>query len=261
MSTWRRIKTATRYKLNFALEILLGFAWGLGLLVFTAIVDPVTLRGAIGTANYVSFLLIGIAFQSYYSAAIWGSPWEIQNELTTGQAEFTFASPVSRYSYMLSYSISQAIVNTVFQLLPMFAMSMLFIGSFPSLSAIGLTLVSIVLTFLVMCQVGVMMSCLLLIFKNISSLMSFVNFLMQVATGMFAPLQLMPNELKMIAFVIPLTHGMDLSRHFIMGTNTIWSVGLELGALAIFLVAFTAISIFLVSYVEKKAKGEGLSLA
>jgi ABC-type multidrug transport system permease subunit len=71
----------------------------------------------------------------------------------------------------------------------------------------------------------------------------------------------MPNELKVLAFAIPLTHGMDLARHFIVGSNTIWSVEIEFGALIVFLILLTLVARFSVSYVERKAKVEGLSLA
>jgi ABC-2 type transport system permease protein len=261
MSTWRRIKSITRYKVNFALELLMSFAWGFGLLVFVPLIDPAKLQSAVGSSNYFTFLLIGVAFQAYQSAAIWGSPWEIQGELNTGQIEYTFASPVSRYSYILSYSLSQAIVATVFDLLPMFAIGMLALGRAPTPASLVLMFLAIFLCFLVLCQIGVMLSCALLVFKNISAIMGLMNFLFQVATGMFVPLQFMPNEFKLLAFCIPLTHGIDLARHAIMDTSTIWPVEIEIGALMLFLALFTLIARLVVARVEGKAKREGLSLA
>jgi len=261
MSTWRRIKSITRYRFNFALSIIMSFVWSLGLLIFTLIADASVLRDSIGTANYFSFMLIGIAFQSYYGSALWGSPNEIQNELTTGQIEYTFASPVSRYSYMLSYAFSDALVATVFSLLPMFAIGTLFTGVVPSLSGVFMTLVVLLLTFLVFCQIGVLNSCVLLVFRNISAFMGVMNFLFQIASGMFVPIQLMPNELKVLSSAIPLTHGIDLVRHFLIGSTTIWSVELEIGALVFFLIAFTILAKLAVAYVERKAKTVGLSLA
>lgn len=260
LSTWRRIKTITRYKMNFILEVLMSFAWGFGLLIFSFIIDPTRFASSIGT-NYFSFLIIGVAFQAYTGAAVWGSPYEVQSELTTGQVEYTFASPVQMYYYMLSYSISQALIGTVFDILPMFAIGAIFAQNLPSLTSILMALFTIVLTFLVLSQLGVIITCLLLIFKNVSALNSFLNFLFQVATGMLVPIQFMPNELKVLAFAIPLTHGMDLARHFIVGSNTIWSVEIEFGALIVSLILLTLVARFSVSYVERKAKVEGLSLA
>jgi len=88
-----------------------------------------------------------------------------------------------------------------------------------------------------------------------------MNFLFQIGSGMFVPIQFMPDELKMVSFTIPLTHGIDLARHFLIGSNVVWSVEVELAALLFFLVLFTALAKASVSYVEKKAKTQGLSLA
>ncbi|MBO3763040.1 MAG: ABC transporter permease [Candidatus Brockarchaeota archaeon] len=254
------MKTITRYKMNFILEVLMSFVWGFGLLIFSFVIDPARFASSIGT-NYFSFLIVGIAFQAYTGAAVWGSPYEVQSELTTGQVEYTFASPVKMYYYMLSYSISQALIGTVFDILPMFTIGAIFAQNLPSLTSLLMALFSIILTFLVLSQLGVIITCLLLIFKNVSALNSFLNFLFQVATGMLVPIQFMPKELKALAFVIPLTHGMDLTRHFVIGSNTIWSIEVEFSALVIFLILLTLVAKFSVSYVEKKAKIEGLSLA
>jgi len=260
MSSWRRIKEITRYKVNFALDTAMNFVWGLGLLVFAAVADTAKLQSTIGSTNYPIFLLIGVAFQAYQGASTYGS-WEIHDELTKGQIEYTFASPVSRYFYILSYSLSQAIIGTIFSLLPMFCIAALFSGGLPSPLAITMTCISVILTFLVLCQIGVIISSALLILKNVSAIMSIFNFLLQIATGMFVPVQFMPEPIKALAFVIPLTHGIDLARHFILGTSTIWPVEVELGALVTLLIVLGALAKFSISYLERKAKVEGLSLA
>ena len=170
-------------------------------------------------------------------------------------------SPVSRYAYMLSYVFSDAVVATLFQVAPMSIIAVLFSPVSLSLSGMVPSLAVIALTFLVFCQIGVLFSCALLLFKNVTALGSFMNFLFQFGTGMFVPLQLMPEAFKSVAFVIPLTQGMDLTRHFLIGSNTVWPVELELGALVFFFVAFAVLARFAVSYVENKAKTEGLSVA
>jgi len=259
MSSWRRIKEITRYKVNFALETVMNFVWGLGVLVFAAVIDPGKLQDTIGSTNYPLFLLIGVAFQAYTGASTYGA-WEIHDELTKGQIEYTFASPVSRYSYILSHSLSQAIVGTIFSLLPMFAIAALFMG-LPSPWAMAMASISVILTFLALCQIGVMISSTLLVLKNVSAIMSIFNFLQQVVTGMLVPVQFLPEPMKALAYVIPFTHGMDLARHFILGTTTIWPVEVELGALVALLIVLSALAKLTTSYLERKAKREGLSLA
>jgi ABC-type uncharacterized transport system permease subunit len=261
MVTWRRIKEIKRYKVNFVLETVMSFVWGLtNYVIFAFLTDPTKLRNTIGITNYPLFLLIGIAFQAYQTASIWGA-WEIQGELMRGQIEYTFASPVSRYSYMLSHSLSQAIIGTIFNLLPMFAIVGIFSGILPAPAALLMTCISVILTFLVLCQIGVIITSATLILKNVSAIMQVLNFLLQMASGMLLPVQFMPEPVKVLAFILPMTHGIDLARHFILGTSTIWPVEVELGALVALLLVFGVLAKFSTSYLERKAKREGLSMA
>ncbi len=260
MAVWRRIKGITRYKLNFILDFAMSFIWGIGLMIFGFVIDPAKLGGTIGSSNYFIFMLVGIAFQNFQGASTWGA-WEIRDELTRGQIEYTFASPVSRYLYILSNSFSQAVVGALFGVIPMFAIAFIFLGSIPSPLIILMVCVTLVLTLFALCQLGVIMSSAILIFKDVSAVMSILNFLFQIATGMFVPVQLMPEPLKMLAFLIPMTHGIDLARHFIMGSNTIWPVEVEFGMLIIMLVVFGLLARVATSFLERKAKREGLALA
>ncbi|MDW8034716.1 MAG: ABC transporter permease, partial [Nitrososphaerota archaeon] len=226
-------------------------------MIFEFIIDPAKLN-SIGGSNYAVFLLIGVAFQHYQSAAI-SVAWEIKGELTKGQIEYTFASPVSRYVYMLSSSVSQAIVGTLFGIIPMFAIAFILLGSLPIPLSLLMACLTLFLTFFALCQIGVMMSSAILLLKDVSAVMSILNFLFQITTGMFVPLQFMPDPLKILAFLIPLSHGIDLSRHFIMGTSTVWPVELEVIMLLVLTLLFGILAKFSTSYLERKAKKDGLS--
>ncbi|MGQ9513904.1 MAG: hypothetical protein ACUVTL_02460 [Thermoproteota archaeon] len=71
----------------------------------------------------------------------------------------------------------------------------------------------------------------------------------------------MPNAIKAVAFALPLTHGIDLSRHFIMGTDTIWPIEVEFGALLTFLILLSLLAKLATSYLKRRVKKEGLALA
>jgi len=91
--------------------------------------------------------------------------------------------------------------------------------------------------------------------------MEIYNFLLQIATGMYVPVQFMPEPIKALASVIPMTHGIDLARHFILGTTTIWPIEVELGCLVALLIVFGTLAKLSTSYLERRAKIEGLSMA
>jgi len=77
-------------------------------------------------------------------------------------------------------------------------------------------------------------------------------------SGMFVPIQILPTPLQIIGFSIPVTFGMDLLRHYIMGTFTIFNPIYEWIILIVQLALLSLIAKFVVSYLESKAKEEGL---
>jgi ABC-2 type transport system permease protein len=77
-------------------------------------------------------------------------------------------------------------------------------------------------------------------------------------SGMLVPIQILPTPLQIIGFSIPVTFGMDLLRHYIMGTFTIFNHIHEWIILIVQLALLSLIAKFVVSYLESKAKEEGL---
>jgi len=85
------------------------------------------------------------------------------------------------------------------------------------------------------------------------------NFGFQMLTGMFIPLQILPPALRTIGIVaLPHSFGMDLLRHYVMGTRTVialpyeWAVLLDQVALCGLLAQLT------VRRLERTARDQGL---
>ena len=80
MAVWRDWLTLTRYKLNFVFELFTSALFGLGMLLLALAFDSEMLLRTIGTSNYVSFMILGIAYQSWQGVALWGAAEMFRNE-------------------------------------------------------------------------------------------------------------------------------------------------------------------------------------
>lgn len=257
MAVWRNFLTLTRYKVNFLFSIVTSALWGVGMLLFSLAFDSLMLGRTVGTTNYVAFIVFGISFQCWQGTALWGASSMLQGELNSGQIDYTFTCPFSRYWYIVSNIAALAVQDSLF-FLPMFCIGLWLASTTLTIQGLLLGLVSTALSVAALVQWGVIFAALTLRYRQITAIFSFFNFIIQMLSGMFIPIQILPVPLQIIGFSVPVTLGMDLLRHYIMGTFTILNPMHEWVALIAQLILLSLIAKFTVSYLEGKAKEEGL---
>ena len=97
MAVWRNWLSLKRYKLNFVFEILTSTLFGFGMLLISLAFDASLLERTLGTRDYASFMIIGVAYQSWQGIALWGAAEMFRNELGSGQIDYTFSCPCWRW--------------------------------------------------------------------------------------------------------------------------------------------------------------------
>ncbi|MCS7119600.1 MAG: ABC transporter permease [Nitrososphaerota archaeon] len=257
MAVWRNLLTLTRYKVNFLFSIITSALWAAGMLLFSLAFDSIMLGRNVGTTNYVAFIVFGISFQSWQGTALWGAANMLQNELGTGQIEYTFTCPFSRYRYIVSNVAALAVQDSIF-FLPMFCFGLWLANTTLTIHGLLLGLASTILSVAALVQWGVIFAALTLRYRQVTAVFSFFNFTIQMFSGMFIPLQILPAPLQIIGFSVPVTFGMDLLRHYVMETFTIFNPMHEWVALLVQLALLSMTAKFVVSYLEGKAKEKGL---
>ncbi len=257
MAVWRELLTLTRYKANFIFEILSSLLFGFGVLIFGVAFDSSLLARTVGSANYIAFFTLGVSFQSWQSIALWRAAGMFQGELSTGQVDYTFSCPFSRYWYIVSNIGASAFLETVF-FVPMLCVGLWFTKETITVSGLLLGLAATLLSVAALAQLGTIFASLVLRYRQVTAIFSFFNFAFQMLTGMFVPFQLLPLPLQVIGYVMPQTFGMDLLRHYVMRTTLIMAVEYEWISLFIVVLALSLIAKMATSYLERTAKEQGL---
>ena len=257
MAVWRNLLTLTRYKANFIFEILTSALFGFGMLILAVAFDTNLLGNTVGSTNYVAFIILGISYQSWRGTALWGAANMFRGELSTGQIDYTFTCPFSRYFYIVSNIAASSVQSTVF-FLPMFCVGLYF--TMETLTPLGLLLglAATIVSVAALAQLGAIFASLVLRYREVTAIFGFFNFAFQMLTGMFVPFQLLPLPLQIIGYCLPITFGMDLMRHYVMETIPIMPITYEWTALFIELAALALIAKLAVLYLEKTAKEQGL---
>jgi len=257
MAVWRNFLTLTRYKANFLFSILTSALFGLGSLIFALALDASLLERTVGSTNYVAFFIFGVCFQSWQGTALWGASSMFQNELGSGQIDYTFSCPFSRYWYIVSNIAASALQDTIF-FVPMFSVGLSLTQSTVTPLGVSLGLAATAVSVASLAQLGAIFGALTLRYRQVTAIFGFFNFAFQLLTGMFVPFQLLPMPLRIIGYGLPMTFGMDLLRHYVMGTNSILPVGFEWALLFTQLMILAVIAKLTVLYLERVAKEQGL---
>jgi ABC-2 type transport system permease protein len=258
MAVWRDWLLLKRYKLNFIFELFSSALFGLGMLLFALAFDTALLQRTVGTTNYVSFMIFGIAYQSWQSVALWGAAEMFRSELASGQIDYTFSCPFSRYGYMICNVTALAVRSTIL-FVPVFAIGLW--STRETLTPLGLLLglLATALSVGALAQMGVCFAALVLRYQQVTAIFGLFNFGFQMLTGMFLPLQVLPPLLRTIGIVaLPQSFGMDLLRHYIMGTRNVLDPLYEWAILLGQVALYGLLAQLAVRHLERTARNQGL---
>ena len=219
--------------------------------------DTNLLGNMIGSTNYVAFIILGISYQSWQGIALWEAANMFRNELNTGQIDYTFTCPFSRYFYIVCNIAASAVQSTIF-FLPLFCVGLYFTMETVTPLGLLLGLSATLISVAALAQLGAIFASLVLRYREVTAIFGFFNFAFQMLTGMFVPFQLLPLPLQIIGYCLPITFGMDLMRYYVMKTMPIMPVTYEWIVLLVELVVLALIAKLAVLYLEKTAKEQGL---
>lgn len=258
MALWREWLTLKRYKVNFIFELFGSALFGLGMLLFALAFDSALLEKTLGTTNWVSVMIFGVAYQSWQSVALWGAADMFRSELGSGQIDYTFTCPFSRYGYMICNVAAMAMRSSLF-FIPMFAVGLWFTRETLTLPGLLLGLLATVLSVGALAQMGACFAALVLRHRQVTAIFALFNFAFQMMTGMFVPLQVMPASLRIIGIVaLPQSFGIDLLRHYVMGTRTVLATPYEWAILLGQVVLYGLLAQLTVRRLERAARDQGL---
>jgi len=220
--------------------------------------NPVTAgETGISTATQVFIFFIGgVALTTFSDSAIWAPMMRIEQDIHYGTLEAVFVTPSNRIAYLLSPSISDAIINLIF-----------FIPAYIIIMAINGTLT--IVTIVSMLAFGLFFAMIALLIRKAQPIAVFLSMMMQFLCGAYVPVQAYASMnpvfgpiLKYIALCFPSTYCYDLFRYFTFGSqyNPLFPVWVEFVILGVISIAFVIIAGFLLKLVERKAKNVGLSI-
>ena len=194
-------------------------------------------------AENAQFYVIGNALQIAAVSGIYGVTMSIGGDRNNGTLPYLFGTPANRlmlffgraFMHMLDGAMGVAIA---------FAWGIVLMGLDLSHTNLGGLALTILITTLSTCGLGLLMGCLSLITVNVMFVNNFVYFLLLIFSGANLDLNAVPSWVRATSTVLPLTNGIAAARDLVAGASLTeiaphlgWelAIGLTYGLLGYFL--------------------------
>jgi len=176
-----------------------------------------SILGSYGTGgSNVDFYVIGNAIQIAAVSGIFGVTMSIGGDRWAGTLPYLFGTPANRLMMFFGRAFMH-IIDGAFGVVIALGWGALLFGvdfSQTNLSALGLT---VIITTISTCGLGLLMGCLSLLTANVMFVNNTVYFLLLIFSGANIALDTLPNWMQGFSQVLPLTRGIAASRALIAG--------------------------------------------
>ncbi len=252
----RDFTSQVSYRMAFLLQIG-GMFLSLGAFYFlTRMIDP-NADGLDGMPPF-DWLLIGLAFQYYFSTALYSFSAKIRNEQMLGTLEAMLVSPTPTGLVIFS-SAAWDFLYAGFRVLVYLGGAALIFGvrfhfELNSLSALAL---GVLLTLLSSVGLGILSASFILYFKRGDPINFFLSSLTTFFGNVFFPVEQLPESLRWVSDYLPITWSLRVVRYALLKGATFSELKGDLVPLAILTMVILPVGLVLSRVAIRKAKQEG----
>ena len=207
------------------------------------------------SADNRSFYIIGNALQIAAVSGIYGMTMSIGGDRDNGTLGYIFGTPANRLVVFMGRAFMN-IMDGALGVVIAFVWGVVLMGLDLSKTSIPALAITILITTISTCGLGLLMGCLALITVNVMFVNNFVYFMLLIFSGANIPLAQLPVWIRAISYMLPLTRGIMAAREIVGGAGLIEVFPLLLGELGVGL-AYFIVGYILFAVFEVVAKRRG----
>ncbi len=242
------------YRLNFLLQIAGMFFSVAAFYFMTKLMDPKA-AGFDGISPF-PWLLVGLAFQFYFSTALYAFSEKVRSEQMLGTLEAMLVSPTptsivifSSAAWDFTFGAIRVIVYLLFATL-VFGVHLYF-------NSAGALLLGVLLTLLSSAGLGILSASFILYFKRGNPINFFLSATTTFFGNVFFPSQQLPAWLQPVSEVLPITWSLRIVRGALLQGRPLGELREELLRLALLTALLLPLGILFARIAIRRAKKEG----
>jgi len=242
------------YRLSFMMRIVGMLTSLLAFYFMTKMMDP-NAEGFNGIPPF-NWMLIGLAFQFYFSTALFAFSARIRNEQMLGTLEAMLVSPTPT-SIVIFSSATFDFTYGLFRVILMLLFATLIFDVTLYTNSLTAVFLGVALTMLSSTGVGILSASFILYFKRGDP----INFLISGATtflgNVFFPVEQLPAWIRPASDYMPITWSLRVVRGALLEGKTLTELSGELGSLALLTAVLLPAGLIASRFAIRRAKREG----
>lgn len=206
--------------------------------------------------DYFSFVIIGIAFNGYFTLGLGGFARALRESQTTGTLEAMVMSP-TRVSIIVIGSALWSYVFTTFRVIVYLLLgTLLFTLQLEGANYLG-AFVSLVLSIVAFASIGIIAAGIIMIVKRGEAITALFSSFASLVGGIYYPVAILPPWLKIFSAMVPVTYAVRAMRLSLLAGAS-WS---ELKPDLLVLLGFTIVlfpsSLIIFHFAVERARRDG----
>jgi len=252
-SAYKSIKIYFRYPMWIISDIVTNPLWILMLLIPILLFLPPEEWSNSATYQYFYW---GMVFWAIISSALWSFGMSIRSEQQLGTIEYLFLSNSSRVT-LFTGRIATRLISLTTDLISMALGIYLIFNVMITIVNPLLLIFNLILSIFVSLGFGMIYGGIVLKLKNPRALNNILQFIIIGLGGVFVPIQVLPEPLRIIALVFPFSYCADLVRFAAMGSFTIIPLYEEIFLVILMAIILNFIGIKVLRRIEIDSKKTG----
>lgn len=250
----RDFQSEVSYRLAFVMQVGGMFLSLLAFFYMTGMIDPAA-KGLEGIRPF-DWMLVGLSFQFYFSAALFSFSQKIRGEQLLGTLEAMLVSPTptsmvifSSAAFDFTYGAIRVAIYMLF--------AVLVFGVHLYATGLGAFALGAILTLLSSVGLGILSASFILYFKRGNP----INFILSGATtflgSVFFPVEQLPEWVRPASALLPVTWSLKVVRGSLLQGKGLAELGGELWILALMTAVLLPTGLICSRYAIRRAKREG----
>ncbi len=258
---WAFLLRDLRTELSYRLSFLLSFS-GIFFSAFTFFFVS-ELFGAAASpyldeydVDYFSFVIIGIAFNGYFTLGLGGFARALRQSQTTGTLEAMVMTPVPVSIIIIGSATWSYVFTTVRVIIYLLLGTLLFTLELEGANYLG-ALVSLVLSILAFASIGIIAAGIIMVVKRGEAITALFSSFASLVGGIYYPVAILPPWLRVFSAMVPVTYAVRAMRLSLLAGAS-WS---ELMPDLLVLLGFTIVlfptSLVVFHYAVERSRKDG----
>ncbi|MEM2941003.1 MAG: ABC transporter permease [Thermoproteota archaeon] len=219
----RDFKIWWTYKLWITLDVISSLTFVATYYFVSMITTPQALVESGYAADFLTFSIIGISFQHYVFSSVSSLSDAIREEQWNGTMETILSSTTSFRVFLLGESMFRFIIGSYFLAASLGMGTLLGMRFILNIESMLATLVLTILLVISHMVIGILGAAMILKLKQGDPIVWAFSWLTQLFSGVLYPLGLLPDWLKWVGNVFPLTYSLDGLRRCLMNGESLSS--------------------------------------